>query len=251
MTTPSPVLLVTGGGRGIGAATARLGAQRGYAVAVNYVSAAAAAEALVAEIRAAGGQAEAIQADVGRPEEIPRLFDATERRLGRVTALVNSAGRTGLASRLEEASLDDIRGTIEVNVTGLILATREGIRRMSRRFGGPGGAIVNLSSAAATLGSTGEFVWYAASKAAVDIFTQGVAREVAEDGVRVNAVQPGLIDTDIHAAAGKPDRVARLAPTVPIRRAGSAEETARPILWLLSDEASYVTGAILRVAGGR
>ena len=251
MTTPSPVLLVTGGGRGIGAATARLGAQRGYAVAVNYVSAGAAAEALEAAIRAAGGRAEAIQADVGQPDQIPRLFDETERRLGRVTALVNSAGKTGLASRLEEASLDDIRSTIDVNVTGLILATREGIRRMSRRFGGPGGAIVNLSSAAATLGSTGEFVWYAASKAAVDIFTQGVAREVAEDGVRVNAVQPGLIDTDIHAAAGKPDRVARLAPTVPIRRAGSAEETAKPILWLLSDEASYVTGAILRVAGGR
>lgn len=251
MTTASPVLLVTGGGRGIGAATARLGAERGYAVAVNYVSDAAAAERLVAAIRAAGGRAEAIQADMGRAADVPRLFDETERRLGRVTALVNSAGKTGMASRFEEAAVEDIRATIDVNVTGLMLATREAIRRMSRRFGGPGGAIVNLSSAAATLGSSGEFVWYAASKAAVDIFTQGVAREVAEDGVRINAVQPGLIDTEIHAAAGKPDRVERLAPTVPIRRAGTAEETALPILWLLSDEARYVTGAILRVAGGR
>ncbi len=251
MTDPIPTLLVTGGSRGIGAATARLGAARGYRVAVNYVSDAKAAETLVHEIRAAGGQAEAIQADCAEPAAIKRLFDETERRLGRVTALVNSAGRTGLASRFEEASVADIKATIDLNVTGLILTTQEAIRRMSRRFGGPGGAIVNLSSAAATLGSTGEFVWYAASKAAVDTFTQGVAREVAEDGVRINAVQPGLIDTDIHAAAGKPDRVAALAPSVPLRRAGTPEETARPILWLLSDEAAYVTGAILRIAGGR
>lgn len=246
-----PTLLITGGSRGIGAATARLAAARGYAVAVNYVQDKAAAEALVAEIAGAGGRAVALQGDCADEAATARLFDETARQLGPVTALVNSAGRTGLASRLEEADPRDIRATIDLNVTGLILATREAIRRMSKRFGGAGGAIVNLSSAAATLGASGEFVWYAASKAAVDTFTVGVAREVAADGIRVNAVAPGMIDTDIHAAAGKPDRVAQMAPIIPMLRAGSADEVAAPILWLLSDEASYVTGAILRIGGGR
>lgn len=248
---PAPTLLVTGGGRGIGAATARLAAARGYAVAINYLQGRASAEALVAEIAAAGGKAVALQGDCADEAAAARLFDEAERLLGPVTALVNSAGRTGRASRLDEADPQDIRATIDLNVTGLILATREAIRRLSTRFGGPGGAIVNLSSAAATLGSSGEFVWYAASKAAVDAFTIGVAREVAADGIRVNAVAPGLIDTEIHAAAGRPDRVRQLAPGVPLQRAGGAEEVARPILWLLSDEASYVTGAILRIGGGR
>lgn len=251
MSKDKPVLLVTGGSRGIGAAVARLGAQRGYAVAVNYVSDAKAAEQVVTAIRAAGGAAEAIQADCGKPADIRRLFDETEQRLGKVTALVNSAGRIGKASRFEEADIADVAATIDLNITGLMATTQEAIRRMSTRFGGAGGAIVNLSSAAATLGSSGEFVWYAASKAAVDIFTEGVAREVAADGIRINAVQPGLILTDIHASAGAPDRVERIAPRLPMQRAGTPEEVALPILWLLSEEAGYVTGAILRVAAGR
>ena len=246
-----PVLLVTGGSRGIGAATARLAAARGYAVAVNYTQEEAAAAQVVASITAAGGRAVALRADCSQHSELVRLFDATEKALGPITALVNNAGRTGRIARVESVDPDDLRATIDLNVTGLMLATREGIRRMSRRFGGAGGAIVNLSSGAATLGSTGEFVWYAASKAAVDTFTMGVAREVAEDGVRINAVSPGLIDTDIHVTAGNPDRVAQMTPQIPLRRPGSAEEVAEPILFLLSDAAAYITGAILRVTGGR
>jgi len=251
MTESKGVLLVTGGGRGIGAATAKMAAARGWAVAVNYVEAEGRAAAVVAEIERAGGRAVAIRGDLGRPEAIVPLFDETERRLGRLTALVNNAGMVGHASPLADCDPDDVIRTVGLNLTGLILATREGIRRMAKSRGGPGGAIVNLSSAAATLGSTGEFVWYAASKAGVDIFTEGVAREVANDGVRINAVSPGMIDTEIHASAGVPDRVARFTPMVPMKRAGSTEEVAEAILWLLSDAASYVTGANIRVGGGR
>ena len=251
MTEDRGALLVTGGGRGIGAATARMAAAKGWAVAVNYVEAKDRADALVAEIERAGGRAAAFQADVGDPDQIVPLFDATERRLGKLTGLVNSAGRVGRSSPLIDCDPTEVIRTVELNLTGLILATREAIRRMAKSRGGKGGAVVNISSAAATLGSTGEFVWYAATKAGVDIFTEGVAREVATDGVRVNAVSPGMIDTEIHASAGDPGRVARFVPLLPMKRAGSPEEVAEAILWLLSDAAGYVTGANIRVAGGR
>ena len=245
------VLLVTGGSRGIGAAVARMAASRGWDVAVNYVRDRAAAEAVVAEVEAAGRRGAAVQGDLADPAQVAPLFDAAEKAVGRLGGLVNSAGRTGLASPPLVADPEEIRRTIDLNLTGLILATREAIRRMAVSRGGAGGAIVNVSSAAATLGSTGEFVWYAATKAAVDIFTEGLCREVATDGIRVNAVQPGLILTEIHAAAGKPERVKTLVPRIPMKRAGSPEEVAEAILWLLSDAAGYVTGANIRVAGGR
>jgi len=245
------VLLVTGGSRGIGAATAKLTAARGWTVAVNYVDAKDRADALVAEIETAGGRAAAFKADIGDPHQIAPLFDAVEQSLGPLTGLVNSAGRVGRSSPLSDCDPGDVVRTIELNLIGLILATREAVRRMARSRGGAGGAIVNLSSAAATLGSSGEFVWYAASKGGVDIFTEGVAREVAADGIRINAVSPGMIETEIHASAGDPGRVARIAPMLPMKRAGSPEEVAEAILWLLSDAASYVTGANIRVAGGR
>lgn len=245
------VMLVTGGGRGIGAATARLAAQRGYAVCVNYVSNGAAAEALVAEIAAAGGRAIAVQGDVCREADVERLFARTESDLGPITALVNNAGLTGRMSRLDEAETATLRQTIDVNVMGTLLCSRAAVRRMSTRHGGTGGAIVNISSAAASLGSPGEYVWYAGAKGAVDSFTIGLGREVAGEGIRVNAVAPGLTATEIHAASGDAGRLERIGKTVPLGRAASAEEVAEPILWLLSDAASYITGSILRVAGGR
>jgi NAD(P)-dependent dehydrogenase (short-subunit alcohol dehydrogenase family) len=251
MTESKGVLLVTGGSRGIGAATAKLAAGRGWAVAVNYVEAKDRAEAVVREIEQGGGRAVALKGDLGNPADIVPLFDATERALGKLTGLVNSAGMVGQSSPLIDCNPDDVIRTVQLNLTGLILATREGIRRMAKSRGGLGGGIVNISSAAATLGSTGEFVWYAASKGGVDIFTEGVAREVATDGVRINAVSPGMIDTEIHASAGDPGRVARFTPGIPMKRPGSAEEVAEAVLWLLSDAASYVTGANIRVAGGR
>jgi len=251
MTESKGVLLVTGGSRGIGAATAKLAAARGWAVAVNYVAAKDRAEAVVREIEAAGGRAVAVRGDLGRTDEIVPLFDATEQALGKLTGLVNSAGMVGRSSPLIDCDPNDVIRTVELNLTGLILATREGIRRMAKSRGGLGGAIVNVSSAAATLGSTGEFVWYAATKGGVDIFTQGVAREVALDGIRINAVSPGMIDTEIHASAGDPGRVARFLPSIPMKRSGRPEEVAEPILWLLSDAASYVSGANIRVGGGR
>lgn len=245
------VMVVTGGARGIGAATALMGARQGYAVCVNYRENRAAADAVVGAIRAGGGTAIAVQGDVSREAEVAALFDAVDEALGTVTALVNNAGSTGRASRLDAADTATLRAVIELNVLGVMFCTREAILRMSTRRGGHGGGIVNVSSGAATLGSSNEFVWYAASKAAVDTFTMGVAREVAQEGIRVNAVSPGLIETELHAAAGVPDRVEKMAPGIPMGRSAPPEEVAEPILWLLSEGASYVTGAILRVAGGR
>ena len=245
------ILLVTGGSRGIGAATARAAARAGYKVAINYVNDAKAADALAKEIRKAGGTAVPIQADVSREDEIIRLFETLDRELGQLTHLVNNAGITGRAGRIADVDAGMLERVIAVNVTGAILVAREAVRRMSTARGGKGGAIVNLSSMAAVLGAPGEWVGYAASKGAIDSFTVGLSREVAEEGIRVNAVAPGLIDTDIHVTAGQPDRIERMAPTVPMARAGSAAEVAAAILWLLSDEASYVTGTIVRVSGGR
>lgn len=249
--TERPVLLVTGGSRGIGAATARLAAERGYDVAINYQADAEAAGRVAEACRVAGARAEIIQADVAREDEIARLFRTVDECLGRLTHLVNNAGITGRASRLDEASTETIRSTIDLNVTGAILVAREAVRRMARRHGGSGGAIVNLSSAAVTLGSPNEFVWYAASKGAIDSLTIGLAREWATDGIRTNAVAPGLIDTEIHASSGLPDRLQRLTGFIPLGRPGTAEEVAETILFLLSDAASYVNGEVIRVGGGR
>jgi NAD(P)-dependent dehydrogenase (short-subunit alcohol dehydrogenase family) len=245
------ILLVTGGSRGIGAATARAAGREGYRVIVNYVSDEKAAHDVVSGIEKAGGKAEAIKADVGRDEDIARLFETIEKKFGRLTHLVNNAGIIGRAGPLADADPATMRKVIDLNVTGAILVAREAIKQMSTAHGGKGGSIVNVSSMAAALGAPGEYTWYAASKGAIDSFTVGLAREVAKEGVRVNAVSPGLIETDIHAAGGQPDRLQRLAHLTPIGRAGSAEEVAAAILWLLSDEASYVTGSNVRVSGGR
>lgn len=244
-------MIVTGGGRGIGAATARLAAQRGYAVCINYLSHEAAARALVDEIEAAGGRAMAKQGDTRREADVEGLFAAADETLGPVTALVNNAGLAGPIGRLDDADGETLRTVVEVNVLGVMYCARAAVQRMSRRHGGTGGSIVNLSSAAATLGSPGEFVWYAASKGAVDSFTIGLAREVGGEGIRVNAVQPGMIATEIHDASGDAGRLARLGGSCALGRPGEAEEVAEPILWLCSEAASYVTGAILRVGGGR
>lgn len=245
------VLVVTGGSRGIGAATAVKAAARGYDVVVNYAGNAAAADSVVKRCENAGARALAVQGDMAKPEDIERLFDAAVEAFGRIDAVVNNAGVTGLISPLADSDPNEIRRTVDLNVTGLILCTRAAVRRMAKSRGGAGGAIVNLSSIAAVLGAPGELTWYAASKGAVDSFTIGIARELARDGVRVNAVAPGLIDTEIHAAAGAPDRAQRLMGAVPMGRTGTAEEVADPILYLMSDEASYITGAILQVTGGR
>ena len=245
------ILLVTGGSRGIGAATARAAARAGYKIAINYVNDAKAADALAKEIRKTGGTAVAIKADVAREDEIVRLFMTVDHEFGRLTHLVNNAGITGRAGRIADVDAGALGRVIAVNVIGAILVAREAVRRMSTARGGKGGAIVNLSSMAAVLGAPGEWVGYAASKGAIDSFTIGLSREVAGEGIRVNAVAPGLIDTDIHVTAGQPDRLDRMAPTVPMARAGSAAEVAAAILWLLSEEASYVTGTTVRVSGGR
>lgn len=245
------VMIVTGGGRGIGAATARLAAAQGYAVCVNYQTNEVAAERVVSEIAAAGGRAMALQADVADQPSVEKLFDLVTQELGPVTALVNNAALAGRVDRLADAPAARIRQVIETNVLGVIWCCQAAVRSMSTRKGGKGGAIVNLSSGAATIGSPGEYVWYAASKGAVDSFTLGLSKEVAGEGIRVNAVAPGFVNTEIHAASGMPDRLATVAPTMPIGRAAEPEEIAEPILWLLSEAASYTTGAILRVAGGR
>jgi len=244
-------LLVTGGGRGIGAAVARLGAAAGYAVCVNYRSDKAAAEAVAGAIEAAGGHALAVQADVAREEDVERLFTTLDAELPPLAALVNNAAVCGQVSRLEEASTETLRGVLDLNVLGVLWCCQAAVRRMARRYGGGGGAIVNLSSGAATIGSPGEYVWYAASKGAVDSLTLGLAKENAREGIRVNAVAPGFVRTEIHAASGMPDRLETVAPTMPIGRAAEPEEIAEAVIWLLGDKASYTTGAVLRVAGGR
>jgi NAD(P)-dependent dehydrogenase (short-subunit alcohol dehydrogenase family) len=220
-------------------------------VGVNYLRNARAAEKIVTEIEQAGGQAFALQANIAQPEDVERLFAETEAQLGRVTHLVNNAGITGPASRLDAVSVETLRTVLDLNVLGAFLCARAAARGMSISLGGAGGVIVNVSSGAATLGSPGEWVWYAASKAAVDTLTLGLARELARDGVRVNGVAPGLVDTELHQSSGVEDRLGKLAPTIPLGRAARPEEIAETILFLLSDAASYVTGAVLRAAGGR
>ncbi len=245
------VLLVTGGSRGIGAATALIAAQRGYAVAVNYTANASAADAVVARIQAGGGEAIAVQADVAQEDQVLAMFKAIDARLGRLTALVNNAGVVDVPARVEEMGVARWRRMFDINVMGTLVCSREAILRMSTRRGGSGGAIVNVSSAASRLGAAHQYVDYAAAKGAVDAFTLGLAKEVAADGIRVNAVRPGLIDTEIHASGGLPDRVQQLAHQVPMQRGGTAEEVARTIVWLLSEEASYTTMSLVEVSGGR
>lgn len=251
MSESAAVLLVTGGSRGIGAAVSVAAAQHGWAVAVNYASNKEAAEAVVATIREAGGEAIAIAGDVGKPEDIKSIFATIDAHFGHLDGLVNNAGIVGVIQRLDEMTPERIDRMFRVNVTGSMLVAAEAVRRMSTRHGGKGGVIVNVSSLAATLGGGGQYVDYAASKGAIDTFTVGLAREVAAEGIRVNAVRPGIIDTDIHAAAGLPDRARDIAPQLPMKRAGTADEVADSILYLLGPHASYITGALLDVSGGR
>lgn len=247
----NPVVLITGASRGIGAATALQAARAGYTVAVNYRANALAAENVVRQIRDMGGMAIAVQADVADEEQVLTMFATIDTQLGPLRALVNSAGVVDVASRVDGMTVARLKRMFDTNVIGSMMCAREAVRRMSTRYCGAGGAIVNLSSLAATLGSAGQYVDYAASKGAIDTFTIGLAREVATEGIRVNAVRPGTIDTDIHASGGQPDRAQRLAAVIPMQRPGTADEVASAILWLLSDGASYTTGALLDVGGGR
>jgi NAD(P)-dependent dehydrogenase (short-subunit alcohol dehydrogenase family) len=247
----SGTLIVTGASRGIGAAIARLAGQRGYAVAVNFSTGETEAQKVADEIVNGGGRALAIHADISSEAQILELFRSAERTLGPITALVNNAGITGGFARVEDVTSAAIEKTFAVNVTGAILCAREAVRRMSTRRGGSGGAIVNISSIATRTGASGEWVHYAAAKGAINTLTIGLAREVAPEGIRVNAVSPGLIATDIHAASGEPGRLQRLMPTIPIGRAGQPNEIAEAVVWLLSPAASYVTGSILEIGGGR
>jgi len=245
------VLLVTGGGRGIGAATARLAAQQGWAVAVNYAANSLAADEVVRAIRAGGGRAMSVQADVADEAQVLAMFARIDAQFGRLGGLVNNAGVVDVSARVDEMSMARWRRMFDINVIGSMLCAREAVRRMSTRHGGEGGAIVNLSSAASRLGSPGQYVDYAAAKGAIDAFTIGLAKEVAAEGIRVNAVRPGLIETDIHASGGLPDRVRDLQHLVPMQRGGQADEVAQAIVWLLSDAASYTTMSLLDVSGGR
>lgn len=244
-------LIVTGASRGIGAAVAALAGERGYAVVVNFATSEAEATNVVKDIVDGGGRAVAIQADVAHEAQIIRMFEVAERELGPIKGLVNNAGVTGGFARVEEVSSAAIANVLAVNVSGTILCSREAVRRMSTRRGGTGGAIVNVSSRAAHTGAASEWVHYAASKGAIDSFTIGLAREVATEGIRVNAVAPGLVDTGLHAANGEPGRLQRLMGTIPMARPGTPREVAEGVLWLLSAAASYTTGAILQIGGGR
>lgn len=252
------IMLVTGGSRGIGAATALLAAARGYAVAVNFTRDAEAAERVIGQISAAGGTAIAIRADVADEAEVVEMFKAVDRSLGPITALINNAGVVDVKCRVADMSVARIARMFNINVIGSMVCAREAVRRMSTRQGhlrgpafGKGGVIVNVSSAAARLGAGGQYVDYAAAKGAIDVFTLGLAREVAGEGIRVNAVRPGIIDTEIHASGGEPDRVAQSAGVVPMQRGGTAQEIAEAIMWLASNASSYTTGAVLDATGGR
>ena len=245
------VLIITGASRGIGAATARIAGRSGYVVCVNYLKNKAAAKQIVEEINEDGGGPIAVGADISREDEVVKLFRTVDDKLGKISALVNNAGILETQMRIEDMNAARLNRVFLTNITGSFLCAREAVKRMSTKNGGKGGAIVNVSSAAARLGSAGEYVDYAASKGAVDTFTRGLAQEVAGEGIRVNAVRPGVIDTDIHASGGEPGRVERVKASIPMKRGGSAEEVAKAIMWLLSSESSYTTGSLLEVSGGR
>jgi NAD(P)-dependent dehydrogenase (short-subunit alcohol dehydrogenase family) len=245
------VLLVTGGSRGIGAATALLAARQGWSVAVNYTANSLAADEVVRQIRAAGGQAMSVQADVADEAQVLRMFAHIDAKMGRLSGLVNNAGVVDVTARVDEMSVARWKRMFDINVIGSLICAREAVRRMSTKHGGEGGSIVNVSSAAARLGAPGQYVDYAAAKGAIDAFTIGLAKEVGAEGIRVNAVRPGLIETEIHASGGLPNRVKDLQHLVPAQRGGTAEEVAQAIVWLLSDQASYTTMSFLDVSGGR
>ncbi|MBK5204497.1 MAG: SDR family oxidoreductase [Polaromonas sp.] len=247
----SKVVLITGGSRGIGAASALLAARQGYAVAVNYQANSLAADDVVRQIRQEGGQAITVQADVAKEAQVLAMFEKIDAKFGRLSALVNNAGVVDQTTRVDAITYERLQRMFEINVFGSFLCAREAVKRMSTRYGGAGGSIVNVSSVAARLGGPGQYVDYAAAKGAIDTFTIGLAKEVAAEGIRVNAVRPGIIETEIHASGGLPDRARDLAPQVPMQRAGSALEVAQAIVWLLSEDSSYTTGAMLDVAGGR
>jgi NAD(P)-dependent dehydrogenase (short-subunit alcohol dehydrogenase family) len=253
-TVLSKVLIITGGSRGIGAAVAHLAAAQGYAVAVNYTANSLAADEVVRQIRAGGGTAITVQADVAVEADVLAMFEKVDAKLGRLTALVNNAGVVDMASRVDAMSLERLQRMFAINVFGSFMCAREAVKRMSTRYGGEGGkggSIVNVSSAAARLGAPGQYVDYASAKGAIDTFTLGLAKEVATEGIRVNAVRPGIIETEIHASGGLPNRVRDLAPQVPMQRAGLAAEVAEAIMWLIGEKSSYTTGSIIDVAGGR
>lgn len=249
--TDGPVLLVTGGSRGIGAAACLVAARQGWRIAVNYASNEAAASAVVSEIKTAGGDAIAIKGDVGNATDILSMFEAVDRHFGRLDGLVNNAGVVDYIARVDEMTAERLERMMRINVTGSILCAGQAVRRMSTKHGGRGGGIVNISSMAAVIGGPEQYVDYAASKAAIDTFTIGLSKEVADEGIRVNAIRPGIIETDIHATGGQPDKPKEMASSIPMKRTGQVEEVADAIVYLLSSSASYITGAILNVSGGR